>query len=218
MGLVVWASMLIVVALWVHNGGVQALSSNAASSMTTIGRLTGLISADLLLLQVLAMARVPFIERSIGQDRLTRWHRWVGFTSFWLMVAHIVFITLGYAGLVHSGVLAELWSLVTTAPGMLLATAGTALLVMIVVTSIRAARRKLRYESWHLLHLYAYLGAGLALPAPAVDRPGLPRLDLGHGVLVGRVRRGHARGHRLPRDRAVAAVRAAAAAGHLGAA
>jgi ferredoxin-NADP reductase len=29
---------------------------------------------------------------------------------------------------------------------------------------VRAARRRLRYESWHLLHLYAYLGVGLALP------------------------------------------------------
>jgi ferredoxin-NADP reductase len=35
---------------------------------------------------------------------------------------------------------------------------------MVVATSIRAARRRLRYESWHLLHLYAYLGVGLALP------------------------------------------------------
>ena len=35
---------------------------------------------------------------------------------------------------------------------------------MVVVTSIKAARRRLRYESWHLLHLYAYLGVGLALP------------------------------------------------------
>ena len=49
-------------------------------------------------------------------------------------------------------------------PGMLLAVAGTACLVMVVVTSVRAARRRLRYESWHLLHLYAYLGVGLALP------------------------------------------------------
>jgi ferredoxin-NADP reductase len=47
---------------------------------------------------------------------------------------------------------------------MLLATAGTLLLVLVVVTSMRAARRRLRYESWHLLHLYAYLGVGLALP------------------------------------------------------
>jgi ferredoxin-NADP reductase len=35
---------------------------------------------------------------------------------------------------------------------------------MVTVTSIRKARKKLRYESWHLLHLYAYLGVGLALP------------------------------------------------------
>ena len=47
---------------------------------------------------------------------------------------------------------------------MLLALAGTLCLVMVVVTSIRLARRRLRYESWHLLHLYAYLGVGLALP------------------------------------------------------
>jgi hypothetical protein len=33
---------------------------------------------------------------------------------------------------------------------------------MVVVTSLRAARRRLGYESWHLLHLYGYLG--LALP------------------------------------------------------
>ena len=47
---------------------------------------------------------------------------------------------------------------------MLLAVAGSACLVLVVVTSIRAARARLRYESWHLLHLYAYLGVGLALP------------------------------------------------------
>ena len=35
---------------------------------------------------------------------------------------------------------------------------------MVVVTSIRRSRRKLRYESWHLLHLYGYLGVGLAIP------------------------------------------------------
>jgi len=47
---------------------------------------------------------------------------------------------------------------------MLLALAGTISLVMVVVTSVKASRRRLRYESWHLLHLYAYLGVGLALP------------------------------------------------------
>ena len=49
-------------------------------------------------------------------------------------------------------------------PAMLMAVAGTLALIMVVVTSFHAARRRLRYESWHLIHLYAYLGAGLALP------------------------------------------------------
>jgi predicted ferric reductase len=110
------------------------------------------------------MARVPWVERSFGQDRLARWHRLVGFTSFHLLLAHVVLITIGYAVAARDGVLAQAWSLVTTYPGMLLATAALALLVLVVVTSVRAARRRLRYESWHLLHLYAYLGFGLALP------------------------------------------------------
>jgi len=86
------------------------------------------------------------------------------------MLAHIALIGLGYAGpdsRGYSGLLGELWNLTWNLPGMLLAVAGTLCLVLVVVTSVRAARRRLRYESWHLLHLlhlYAYLGVGLALP------------------------------------------------------
>ncbi len=43
------------------------------------------------------MARVPLLERAYGQDRLARIHRFVGFTSFNLMLTHIVLITWGYA-------------------------------------------------------------------------------------------------------------------------
>lgn len=157
-------SLLVVTALWVSNRGLQDLFADGPAALDSLGRLTGLLAADLLLLQVLLMARVPVVERAFGQDRLARWHRWTGFTSFHLMVAHIVLITLGYAGAAGTGVLGQLWDLVVDYPGMLLATAGSALLVMVVVSSLRAARRRLRYESWHLLHLYAYLGAGLALP------------------------------------------------------
>jgi predicted ferric reductase len=156
-------SMLIVVALWVRNQGIQQLT-DAATGLDSLGRLTGLVAADLLLIQVLLMARVPAIERSYGQDRLTRTHRLIGFTSLHLMLAHVVLITFGYAETEHSALVGEFVNLVLTYPGMLLALAGTVALILIAVTSLRAARRRLRYESWHLLHLYAYLGAGLALP------------------------------------------------------
>ncbi|HEX7745980.1 MAG TPA: ferric reductase-like transmembrane domain-containing protein [Micromonosporaceae bacterium] len=157
-------SLVVVTALWVGNGGVQQSVAAGWTAVSAIGRLSGLWAADLMLLQVLLLARVPLVERAFGQDRLARWHRWVGFTSFHLMLAHILLITMGYAGPTRTHVLVQFWDLVVSYPGMLLAAAASVLLVMVVVTSLRAARRRLRYESWHLLHLYAYLGVGLALP------------------------------------------------------
>jgi predicted ferric reductase len=104
------------------------------------------------------------VERVHGQDELARRHRLVGFWSFNLMLAHLVAIVIGYALAANLNPFVQFWEMVVDYPGMLLALAGTLLLVLVVVTSIRTARRKLRYESWHLLHLYAYLGVGLALP------------------------------------------------------
>jgi predicted ferric reductase len=148
---------------WVADGGVRDLSG-WAGALTSLGRLSGLIASLLLLVQVLLMARVPFLEAAFGQDRLARLHRLVGFTSFNLMLAHVVTISWGYAAGELSQTPAELWDLTWKYPGMLLAAAGTVSLCMVVLTSVKAARRRLRYESWHLLHLYAYLGVGLALP------------------------------------------------------
>ncbi len=162
-GSLTWASVLVVAALWAAGGGVQDLGG-LASGMTSLGRLTGLVGSDLLLIQVLLMARIPMVERVYGQDELARRHRLVGFSSFTLMLAHIVLITLGYAAQSSTNPVAELWDMIVNYPGMLLALAGTLALVLVTVTSIRKARKKLRYESWHLLHLYAYLGVGLALP------------------------------------------------------
>ncbi|MCU1668287.1 MAG: putative oxidoreductase [Blastococcus sp.] len=158
-----WASLLLVSYWWATGGGFQQLAGWEAG-LTSTGRLTGLLAADLLLVQVLLMSRLPALEHAFGQDRLARLHRLVGFTSFTLLLAHIVLITWGYAAGQLARTPATLWQLTVDYPGMLLAVAGTVCLAMVVVTSVKAARRALRYESWHLLHLYAYLGVGLALP------------------------------------------------------
>lgn len=160
----IWATSLFVVALWVAGGGVTAVLGVTAESVTSLGRLAGLIAANLLLYQVLLMARVPLFERGFGREGITRFHRHVGFWSFWLMGLHILLLVIGYAAASGVTLWSQLGTFVWDYPGMMLATAGTGLLVMVVVTSIRRARRRLRYESWHLLHLYAYLGVFLALP------------------------------------------------------
>jgi predicted ferric reductase len=162
-GAFVWCSMLVVVALWVSGGGVQALAVTG-TGLTSIGRLTGMVASDLLLVQVLLMARIPLVEMTYGQDELARRHRWVGFSSFNLMLVHIVTITLGYAATSPKGLWGTIVDFILNYPGMLLAVAGTVALVGVTITSIKMARARLRYESWHLLHLYAYLGVGLALP------------------------------------------------------
>ncbi|MDR6200414.1 putative ferric reductase [Microbacterium sp. SORGH_AS428] len=161
---VIWMTSLAVVALWVAGGGVQATWGMSAETLNTLGRLTGLVSANLLMYQVLLMARVPLFERGFGRDGITRMHRIVGFWSFWLFLAHIALLVAGYAAQAGINPLVQLWQFVWDYPGMLLAAAGTALLLLVVVLSIRRARRRLRYESWHLLHLYGYLGVALAIP------------------------------------------------------
>ena len=157
------AGLVMVVALWLDGGGLQGFRELGGPA-TEIGRLSGLIASYLLLVQVLLMARIPWLEGVWGQDALARQHRLVGFASFDLMSVHIVAITLGYAAAAKSGVLHELWLLLTDYPGVLLATAGTAALVAVVVTSIRPHGGNCVTGTWHLIHLYAYLGVALALP------------------------------------------------------
>jgi predicted ferric reductase len=161
---VIWLTSLFVVSLWISGGGIRDLFAMDADSLTTLGRLTGLVAANLLLYQVLLMARIPLFERGFGRDGMTRMHRLVGLWSFWLMLAHIVLVVAGYSAASGLNLLVQTWDFVVDYPGMLLATAGTGLIIMVVITSIRWSRARLRYESWHLLHLYAYVGVGLALP------------------------------------------------------
>ncbi len=159
-----WVTSLAVALLWVRGQGPQSLTTSPSAALISLGRLAGLVASDLMLIQVFLMARVPIIERSYGQDDLARRHRLVGFWSFNLMLLHILLITLGYATGDRTDVVHETWNLLTSYGGILLAAAGSAALTLVAVTSIRLARRALRYESWHLLHLYAYIGVGLALP------------------------------------------------------
>ena len=104
------------------------------------------------------------------------------------MVAHILLITLGYGFADGSNPLVEFYDLVLEYPGMLLALAGTWPWSW-CRHQLEGARRRLRYESWHLLHLYAYLGVGLALPHQLWT--GQEFLDrTGHRLLVVAVDRG----------------------------
>ena len=126
------------------------------------GRLAGFTGAYLMLLMVLLIGRLPWLERAVGQDRLVRWHRWTAPWAFVLITAHVVLITLGYAQSSRTVALRQLWVFLSSYPDVLAATAGFGLLVMVAVTSVRVARRRLKYETWWVVHLYTYVALSLA--------------------------------------------------------
>jgi predicted ferric reductase len=155
-----WLNLLWVTDLFVLGGGLTGLSQPGAL-LTALGRLAGLYGALLLVAQLVLISRLPWIERRVGIDRLTAWHRWTGFWVLWLVVAHVVFIVVGYAGRDGAAVPAEIGTLVLDTQDVLKATVAFALLVGIAVTSARAGRRRMHYETWHFVHLYAYLAVVL---------------------------------------------------------
>jgi predicted ferric reductase len=151
--------------LGANAGIVTALFADAGPSadpLATIGRLLGLYAALLMAFQLLLIARVPWLDRRLGMDRLTTLHRWTGFGLLWLLVGHLVFIVFGYANVTGSAPVGELVDLATTTEGILRAIVAFALIMVIGAVSARFARRRLAYETWHFIHLYTYLAVLLA--------------------------------------------------------
>jgi len=67
--LVVLANAAIIIWLWVHDGQVTGIH-NTAGMFQSLGRITGLLGAYLLLIQLLFFARLPWFVRHVGLDRL----------------------------------------------------------------------------------------------------------------------------------------------------
>jgi predicted ferric reductase len=145
---------------------VTAESSGSLSApggiATALGRLSGLVAAYAMVVVVLLVARVPPLERAIGQDRLVAWHRRLGPWPLYLLLAHVVLITVGYARQAKDGVLHQFGQLLWTYPGILAAAAGSILLFAAGVSSYRLARRRMAYETWWSVHLYTYLALFLS--------------------------------------------------------
>jgi predicted ferric reductase len=143
-------------------GQTQGSLAPPGAKLTELGRLAGFTGAYLMLIMVLLIARLPWLEISVGQDRLVRWHRKVAPWAFGLICAHVTFITLGYAQAAQVGVLRQLWVFITSYRDLLAAMVGFSLLLLAGVTSYRIIRRKLRYETWWIVHLYIYIALALA--------------------------------------------------------
>ena len=148
--------------LWVHGGNLHPHSTG--DLLTGIGRLTGLLGAYLALVQVVLLARLRVLERLVGFDRLTVWHRWNGHVCIDLVLAHVVFTVWGYSLVDKLPLGKEISTMLGGGiyPGMITATIATGLFIAVVATSLVIARRRLRYEWWYGVHLLAYAAIALS--------------------------------------------------------
>ena len=154
------ANGVLIVLMWLLHGGAADLGS-PSGILTAAGQLTALFGTYLVLIELVLMSRSPWLEQSFGMDRLAAVHRWIGFGCVVLLVGHGVLTTTGYALGDGRSIVGEAGVLLTTYPFVLWATVGMALFVGVAVSSMRVARRRLSYETWHGIHLYAYLAVAL---------------------------------------------------------
>jgi predicted ferric reductase len=152
---------VLIVAMWVRHGGLDQLHT-LGGMLTAIGQLTALFGTYVALVQLVLMSRSPWLDEAFGMDRLAWWHRWLGFATVWLIAAHGLATLTGYALNDGASLIDETITILGTFPFVLWSVAGFALFVLVGVTSLRAARRRLSYETWFGLHLYAYLAIALA--------------------------------------------------------
>ncbi len=163
------AGLVLVVVLFLRDGGSLDLSTGPwPDRMVAVGRVTGLVAVNLLLLQLLLAARLPWVDRVYGNDRALKAHRVLGRVTVPLVLVHVETLVVGYAardGLSSwTGWAVEPFRMLHDVPDLLTANVATALLVVIAVTSVRAAIRAVGYERWHLVHLTAYAAVALAVP------------------------------------------------------
>jgi len=130
--------------------------------IVSLSRISALIGSYLALMGLVLVARMPWIEKSVGHDRLVIWHRKLGPYSMYLVTFHVLFVILGYAGNDRVPMAVELWRMIFGYPWMLPAFVGFIFFAVAGITSYKKVRKNMSYETWWTIHLYTYLAIALA--------------------------------------------------------
>lgn len=126
-----------------------------------LAHVAGMLAGYGVVVLVGLMSRTPGLERGVGADRLARWHGLGGRAVVGLVLVHAWVATLAWAQSRGEGLPAAAWH-VLGLPGLLAATLGTVAFLAVAVLSVRAARARVSYETWHTVHLLVYVGVALS--------------------------------------------------------
>jgi predicted ferric reductase len=136
--------------------------SSPYALITSFSRLCALVGTYFAVLGIFLIARIPFVERGVGHDRLVTWHRKLAPYSLFLIGFHVIFVLLGFAGQDQIPLYKELWNMLTKFYWMWAGLGGFVLMILAGVTSYKKARAKMSYETWWIIHIYTYAAIALS--------------------------------------------------------
>ncbi|MEN9710930.1 MAG: hypothetical protein RL441_922 [Actinomycetota bacterium] len=136
--------------------------TNPGLMVTAVSRVLAMAGTYLALVTLLLAARIPWLEREIGQDRLIKWHRMLAPYSLYLITGHVLLVTVGYSLIGSLNTWQQFWALVLGTSWMMPAFAGLIFMLIVGFTSYKRARRRMTYETWWMIHVYSYLGIALS--------------------------------------------------------
>ena len=137
----------------------------------SVSRISALLGSYLALVGLVLIARMPWIEKSVGHDRLVIWHRKLGPYSMYLVTFHVLLVILGYGGYDRVPMAVELWRMIFRYPWMLPAFVGFLFFAAAGITSYKKVRKNMSYETWWTIHLYTYLAIALAFMHQVLTGP-----------------------------------------------
>ncbi|MDO8646081.1 MAG: ferredoxin reductase family protein [Candidatus Planktophila sp.] len=132
------------------------------ANIVSLSRLLALVGTYFALIGILLVARIPWVERGVGHDRLVTWHRKLGPWSLYAIGAHVLLVIISFAGQDSIPLYKELWEILQTFDWMWFALSGFVLMIFAGVTSYKKARAKMSYETWWLVHMYTYFAMAAA--------------------------------------------------------
>ena len=103
--------------------------SDVPSRLVAIGRWLGILTAFSILIELVLMSRIPVVENNFDVDEIQQFHRYNGYIVVYALIAHIVFLTLGYSQQFSVGFIEQFISFNTDFEDVLLATIGSILFV-----------------------------------------------------------------------------------------
>lgn len=127
----------------------------------SMSRIFAMLGAYFSIVGLVLVSRIPWVERSIGHDRLVLWHRKLGPWSLYAISLHVFLVVISYAATDRVKLAVELWRITIHYPWMIPALLAFIFFIAAGITSYKRVRKNISYEAWWTIHLYTYLAIAL---------------------------------------------------------